>query len=151
MPTRPTQPDLLDWQPPQTVTRFDERQVRAATIQGRVCLAVSQALGDAGADRKAIAKKMSDYLGEDVTKNMLDAYASQARTDHTISMPRFIALIHATGDRRLLELVAEMFGWAVIPRKFLPLIELAAIREREDALREQRKAIARDARREGAL
>ncbi len=151
MPTRPAQPDLLDWQPPQTTKRFEDRQVRAATIQGRVCLAVSQALGDCGADRKAVAKKMSEFLGEHVTKNMLDAYASQARTDHTIGMPRFVALIHATGDRRLLELVAEMFGWAVIPRKFLPLIELAAIREREDALREQRKAITRDARREGAL
>ncbi len=147
----PHQPDLLDWQPPQTVARFDERDVRAATIQGRVAMALSQAMADCTLDRPAIAKRMSDFLGETVSKNMLDAYASQARADQVINLPRFVALIHATGDRRLLEMLAEMFGWAVIPRKFLPLIELAAIRDREDALRKQREALMRDARRDGAL
>lgn len=143
----PAQPDLLDWQPPEVVTRFEERHVRAATIQGRVCMAVAAALSDAaaaGQDRASIAKAMTDFLGEPVSKNMLDAYASQARAEHMINVPRFIALIQATQDRRLLELLAEMFGWAVIPREMLPLIRVAAIREREEELRDQRRALMRE-------
>jgi hypothetical protein len=154
MPARsplPRQPDLLEWQPPAPTARFEERTVRAATIQGRVSMALSQAMTDCTLDRAEIAKRMGDYLGEDVSKNMLDAYASQARETHSISLPRFVAFMHATGDRRLLEMLAEIFGWAVIPRKFLPLIELSAVREREDALRRRREALTRDARRDGAL
>ena len=63
---------------------------------------------------------------------MIDAYASIARDDHVISTPRFMALLQVTADRRLLELLAEPAGWAVIERRYLPLIELAAVRERED-------------------
>lgn len=147
----PRQPDLLDWTPPQPVKRFEEHTVRAATITARIAMAVSQAMQDCPLDRFAIAQKMSDYLGEDVTKNMLDAYASQARENHVIPLPRFVALVHATGDRRLFELLAEMFNWAVIPRKFLPLIELAAVREKEDVLRRHREHLTRAARSEGAL
>lgn len=94
---------------------------------------------------------MSGYLGEEVSQPMLDAYASVARDQHRISVTRFIALVHATGDRRLLELLAEPVGLAVIERKYLPLIELAAIREQEDELRKRRKALARRSRGEGAL
>ncbi len=125
--------------------------VRAATIQGRVALAVSAALADCKLKRDEIAAQMSLYLGEKVTKSVLDAAASQARTEHSINLPRFIALMHVTGDQRLLEMLAEMFGWAVIPRKYLTLIDLAATREREDALRRTRRLLARQAKQDGAL
>jgi hypothetical protein len=86
-----------------------------------------------------------------VSENMLNAYASQAREDHVISLVRFVALIEVTRDRRLLEMLAERFGWTVIDKKFLPLIDLASIRAREDALRLEREAIVRECRRGGAL
>jgi hypothetical protein len=94
---------------------------------------------------------MSEFLGQPVSVNMLDAYASQARGQHNISAVRLVALLHATQDRRLLELVAEMFGWPVIERKFLKLIELASLQEREDALRRQRETLRREARSEGLI
>lgn len=140
------QPDLLDWQPPEAVKRFPEEQVRAATFAARVSRAVAVALADADAEREAIAARMSSYLGERVSPAMLDAYASQAREDHRISVPRLMALLHATRDRRLLELLAEPMGWAVIERRHLPLIEVAAIREHEDELRRRREFLMRSAR-----
>jgi hypothetical protein len=145
------QPDLLDWQPPQPVARFPEAQVRAASLAGRISRAVAAALHSAEAEREAIAARMSAFLGERVSPSMLDAYASQAREDHRISVPRFAALLHATGDRRLLELLAEPMGWAVIERRHLPLIEVAAIRDREDELRRHREHLTRMARNGGAL
>lgn len=146
MVRHPGQPDLLDWQPPEAVKRFPEEQVRAATFAARVSRAVAAALADADAEREAIAARMSSFLGERVSPAMLDAYASQAREDHRISVPRLMALLHATRDRRLLELLAEPLGWAVIDRRHLPLIEVAAIREHEDELRKRREFLMRSAR-----
>ncbi|MCA3359173.1 MAG: DNA transposition protein [Roseomonas sp.] len=146
MVRHPGQPDLLDWQPPEAVKRFPEEQVRAATFAARVSRAVAVALADADAEREAIAARMSSFLGERVSPAMLDAYASQAREDHRISVPRLMALLHATRDRRLLELLAEPMGWAVIDRRHLPLIEVAAIREHEDELRKRREYLMRSAR-----
>ena len=120
--------------PPPATTRFEEERVRAASINGRVCLAVSAALKDCALSRAEVAQRMSAYLGERVSEPMLNAYASQGRDDKTISLTRFVALLHVTRDRRLLEMIAEQFGWAVIDRKYLPLIDLAAVQERRDEL-----------------
>lgn len=64
----PTQPDLLDWTPPQAVGRFDERQVRAATLAQRISRAVAETLraaDAAGLTREDIASRMEEYLGPD--------------------------------------------------------------------------------------
>lgn len=151
MARHPAQADLLDWQPPRTVARYAEEQVRAASIAGRVSRAVSAALRDSELSREDIAARMAAYLGEAVSTAILDAYASPAREGHRISVPRLMALLHATQDRRLLELLAEPMGWAVIERRYLPLIEVAAIREKEDELRRTRDALMRKARGDGAL
>jgi hypothetical protein len=89
---------------------------------------------------------MSEYLGEPVSPAMLDAYASPARDSHRIGAARLIALVHATGDRRLLQLLAEPFGWAVVEARHLALIEAALLREQEDELRRRREALLRRAR-----
>ena len=145
------QPDLLGWQAPQPVRRFDDDKVRSASVAGRVCRAVSQSLKDCGEERAEVARRMSQFLDEDVSRNMLDAYASQAREEHVINVVRFIALVHATRDRRLLEMVAEMFGWTVIERRFLKLIELAALQEQQEELRRRADAARRQAKSEGLL
>lgn len=149
--TRADQPDLLGWTPPQAEMAFDEREVRGASVAARLSRAVSVTLRECPKRRPRIAEEMSAFLGEPVSTAMLDAYASVAREAHRISLPRFLALIHVTGDRRLLQMLAEPMGWAVVERKHLVLIELAAAREQEDALRRRREALARRARTEGAL
>ncbi len=146
--------DLLTWQPPEAVARFEDHIVRSATIAGRIAHGVAASLRDAagrGLTRADIAKRMSLYLGTAVSKAMLDAYASEAREEHVISLPRLMALLHVTGDRRLLELLAEPMGWAVIDRRHLPLIQLAAVQERRDELARQADALRRAARAGGAL
>jgi hypothetical protein len=148
---RPVQADLLEWVPPAPVQRFEDVQVRAASIAGKLCRGISQALKDSGHARGVIAERMTAFLGEDVTANMLNAYASPAREDQVINVVRFVALIHATQDRRLLELLAETFGWIVIERRYLRLIELAALQEQQDELRRRTDAARRQAKSEGLL
>ena len=153
MPPSSRQLDLLrDWEPPSATVSFSPDHVRAATVAHLICRAVSAALRDADQSRSDIAKRMSDFLGgEPLTVNMLNAYASPARQDHSISMVRFIALLHATKDRRLLELLAEPLGWAVIERKYLPLIDLAAVTERQRELGRHADALRRKANQGGVL
>jgi hypothetical protein len=147
----PRQPDLLDWTPPEPVAAFAPEQVRGATLEARIARAVSVALQESKQPREEIAKQMGAWLGEKVSLNMLNAYASVARQDHPIGLSRFLALVQATGDRRLLELLAEMFGWAVIERRHLPLIEMAAVQERLDELHRTKEALRRAARAGGGL
>lgn len=149
LPRHPGQPDLLDWQPPETVVAFEPAHVRAATVAASIARAVAATLRDSPLRREEVAARMTAYLGERVPKNMLDAYASEARQDHPIPVTRLIALMHATGDRRLLQMLAEPLGWAVIERRHLPMIEVAAIREHEDELRRRREALLRQARHGG--
>lgn len=150
----PDQLDLLAWEPPAPVARFEEHRVRAATIAVRVSLAVAAALKDAderGLSREEIARRMSLFLGAPISRVTLDGYASTAREDRVISVPRFAALLHATGDRRLLEILAEPMDWAVIERRHLPLIELAAVQQRREELKRHADALLRQARAEGGL
>lgn len=120
---------LTDWQPSQTVAAFAPETVRGASLAVSLSKAVSHALKASGRSRQDAARLMSDYLDEPVSEAMLNAYASEARSEHIINVVRFVALLHVTRDRRLLELIAEMFGWAVVERRFLPAIEMAEAME----------------------
>ena len=138
----PLTPDLFSWSPPPVTRRFEARKVRAAGLRGSLARAVATSLKECGRTREDVAREMAAYLGEDCPKTMLDAYASQAREDHTISAVRLVALIHATRDIRLLNLIAEPFGWAAIPKKYLPAIEEAVLTDKIEEL-SRRKTRAR--------
>jgi hypothetical protein len=148
------QADLLAWEAPSPVDKFDPLRVRAATLAGKIKRAISETLKDEaekGWDRESTAGAMSQYLGEPVSKNALDSWCSEAREDHMPSLVRFIGLLDATGDKRLLQVIAAQLGWAVIDKKWLPMIELASLREHEDKVRDRRRALQAHARIAGTL
>lgn len=123
---------LLDYQPPKNpLQAFPSEKVRAASLAASIARAVSVSLKECGRSRDQVAQEMSAYLGEAISENMLNAYASEARAEHIINVVRFVALIHATRDRRLLELVAERFDWAVVDRRDVLAIETAELEERK--------------------
>lgn len=129
-------PDLFDWRPSEPlVASYPVAEVRAASLRSRLARAVSVTLRDATMDRDAIAAAMSAWLGEECSRHMLDAYASEAREEHTISYLRLLALVHVTGDVRPLQLGAELSGHVVVDGKVLPWVEvgqLAELRRRLD-------------------
>jgi hypothetical protein len=72
---------------------------------------------------------------------MLDAYASQAREQHSISAVRLAALITITEDPRALNVLLEDAGFIVIPKKYEALLKRERARElREQLEREERAA-----------
>ncbi|CAA0129018.1 Uncharacterised protein [Starkeya nomas] len=104
-----------------------------------------------GHDRDEIAARMTAYLDEQISGHMLNAYASEARSEHIINIVRFIALIEATGDRRLLEFIASQFGWSVIEQRYLPAISLAERLEKRAKMDREIEADRRELKRGGVL
>lgn len=135
--------DLLDWQPPAIVQRFDEARVRGATLRARIARAVSEVLSDSSMNRAEVAAEMAAYLGERVTKGQLNCYASTARTDNAISFVRLIALARVTNDVRPLQLAAEVLGHAVIETRWLAAVEDAQWADRAEEAKSKQKAARR--------
>ncbi|MEO5336909.1 MAG: DNA transposition protein [Magnetospirillum sp. WYHS-4] len=131
--------DLFAWEPPAVVRKFEEAEVRAASLRGRIAKAVAAALKETGKDRDQVAAEMSAYLAEEVTKNMLDAYASEAREDHTIPYLRLIALVQVTGDVRPLQIGAEPVGHSLVEDRYLAAIEDAMFDDKMEEMAQRRR------------
>lgn len=108
-------------------------------IEKRVSSAIAQSLKDDERSRFSIAGEMSRVLDDEVTKLMLDAYASEARDCHNISVGRFFALISVTGRYDILEAILSEIGAKLLIGKEVLTAELGAILAQETALA-QRKA-----------
>jgi len=126
--------DLLAWEPPQPAKAFEPEKIRAASLRSMICRSIALSLKDCDRGREEIAEEIAAFLGESCPKNMLDSYASEAREDHTIPLVKFLGLVHATRDMRLLQILAQQFGWAVIPEKYLGAVEEAVIAAKEEEL-----------------
>ncbi len=126
--------DLFDWEPEPIVEAFDPARVRAASLRAKISRAVSEAMKDCAHSRAVVAERMGEFMGEPVSEHMLNAYASEAREDYSMPFIRLLGLIHATGDIRLLQLGAEMFGFSVIEDKFLPWVDLGIAADRKESV-----------------
>ena len=62
--------DLLTWEPREIVERFEENAVRAASLRTRIAKAVSETLRSSDLSRCETARRMSDWLGEEVSTLM---------------------------------------------------------------------------------
>ena len=116
------------WEPPEIAPRFAPETVRAATLAGRVCRAVSAGLKAAGIDRAEAAARLGAYLGEDISRHMLDAWASEARGKH-IAAYRLFALAALLERPEMLNAALEDSDFMVVPRRFEPLIRRELARE----------------------
>lgn len=147
MPKRRPVPGTLDlfseYAPAPVVDRYAEDSVRAFDLAGRLSKAVARTLEDCGMTRSEVATAMKDLLqDETMSKNMLDAYASQAK-EHVISALRLVALVAVTGDPRPLNMLLETAKLVVVPAKYEALIRREVARDRQAAL--QREIDAADA------
>lgn len=125
--------DLLSWQAP-TVVASVEAVTRGGDLASKTARAVAHALRTCGRSRDEIAAAMSAELNQKISAAMLDAYASEAKASHRITVDRFVALIRATQCIDLAGFVAEQFGLIAVPASFGPVIELHLVEEREREL-----------------
>ena len=137
--------DIFAWTPPSVAigSARDETLTRAAHLTNAIARAVSLTLRETDRPQAEIAAAMSAYLGTTISENMVNAYASEGRADHKISLERAFALVHATGDPRLFAITLKAFGFAVIPARFLAAVEEAMCAETIDRATQQMKAARR--------
>lgn len=131
-----------DWTPPEDVSvRFEPDVAKGGTLDVKIARVLSEAMSRSGKPRAQIAKEMSNFLGQSVTENMLDCYASPARRDHKITLERFIALLDVTGCNELLGFVAEFVGFVAVPARYAEVIQLWQTEERLADLERQRATL----------
>lgn len=110
---------------------------------------VSEVLKAAPADRYDIAAQMSRLSGDEVSKHMLDAWASPARADHNIPLYRVPLLEEVAGTHALTDwLVAKRGGQVAYGRDVYAarLGRLMSMKKQVDAqIRALQKLIGEDA------
>lgn len=85
-----------------------------AGLERQISGAVGMILASDPRSRGVIAAEMSELLGDEVTRFMLDAYASPARSDHKVCMSRFLALVAVTARHDVLDMLLRPIGAAVL-------------------------------------
>lgn len=116
-----------------------------AGFEQRVCAKVAEILNTehaAGRSRDVIAAEMSVLMGEDISKGMLDAYASPARADHKVPFSRFMALIVVTGRQDLMDPLMREGGMGVLVGAEVHTARLGHLDRQIEQLRAERKRIA---------
>ncbi len=139
--------DLFSWEPRELVKRFAPEITRGASWRSMVARAVSAAMKDSGKTRAEIAEQMSDILNEEITEHTLNAYASEAKSEHTIPYFRVIALAVVTNDPRLPQVCTEAIGHSVIADRWLPWVEVGQLADKKDEIDRAFDATRRAARR----
>jgi hypothetical protein len=123
-----------------------DQYTREGALEGidrRVASAVSHMLAQAGSSRYALAGEVSMLLKDDVSKAMLDAYASEARDGHNISFGRFLALVVATHGYSTLAALVHEIGVAIIIGPEIATLELGHTKAQKAAVLEELKLLER--------
>lgn len=85
-----------------------------AGLEAQIARSVGTILHDDERSREVIAAEMSVLLDEEVSKAMLDAYASAAREGHKVPFSRYLALIAVCDRHDVLDQVVRPIGAAVL-------------------------------------
>lgn len=112
--------------------------------QGNYSVQVSELVGEmlkaADVDRYEIAARMSRLSGDDVSKAMLDAWASPARTDHNLPFYRAALLEEVCASHLLTNWLVTQRGGRVAYGRDALLAELGRLeRTRDEAGRQARE------------
>lgn len=85
-----------------------------AGLRQLIASGVARMLREDPRSRFEVAGRVSALMAEEVTKNMLDAYASEAREQHNVSAERFLALVAATERFDILDAILARVGARVL-------------------------------------
>jgi hypothetical protein len=85
-----------------------------AGLERTIAAGVARALKEDPRSRAEVAGAVSSLMDEDVSRWMLDAYASEARDTHSISAGRFLALMAATERFDILDAILTRVGARVL-------------------------------------
>ncbi len=94
--------------------RMSDKPAALAGLESQIASAVGTILNSITEPREVTAAKMSVLLADQVSRQMLDAYASPAREGHKVPMSRFLALVAVTKRHDVLDILMREIGAAVL-------------------------------------
>lgn len=119
-----------------------------AGLEQRINAMVGTALACAacaGESREVIAAKMTEVLAEPVSRAMLDAYSSPARTDHKVPMARALALLLVTDRQDLLGPILGEIGAALLIGDEVKTARIGHLEQMKKRIEAEMKALRADA------
>lgn len=119
------------------------REAGLAGLGRQAASAVSHALKDDDRSRDEIAGAVSAMLDQPVSKFMLDAYASEARDQHSIGVDRFLTLIAVTNRYDLLDALVRRIGATLLVGEEIYTARIGDIETRIARLQDELKAAKR--------
>ena len=108
-----------------------------AGLGRRTATLVGEMLKGDSRSRYEVAADVSRLLDEDVSKAMLDAYASPARDAHRISFDRMLALVVSCGRYDLLRSILHTIGADLVVGEEVLTLHLGHLRARQREISEQ--------------
>lgn len=142
----PLTKDLFSWEPPKVAVGYSADVIGRGKLDNKIARLISHALRDAredqGLGRDTIAKKMTDYLGREVSSATLYKWTSESSDNHRIPLDAFVALVHATGAKDLLGFVPGEFGLTVIEDEYADIIEERLLEDHRDEVEARIRALA---------
>lgn len=116
-----------------------ERRINALVGSALACAAV------AGKSREVIAAEMSVLLDEPISRAMLDAYSSPARSDHKVPASRLVALLVVTDRQDLFDPIAREMGAALLVGDEVKTARLGHLEQMMKRIQAEMRALKADA------
>lgn len=112
-----------------------------AGAEARAAAEIARALKADPRSREEIAGAMSAALAHEVSREMLDAYASPARDKHNISFARALAFMAVTNDREMIERAVNQLGGSILWGAEINTARLGHLRAQERTIKAEIKRI----------
>lgn len=126
----PNQSELMFFEVP-SVPRSDAGGLDIALAVRETLTDMLGATAVQGHDRHEVAARISRLSNHEISKHMLDRYTAPSADGWRFPLEALPALVQATGDYRLLELVAEKCGCRVYRGEEAMLAEIGALTMQE--------------------
>lgn len=137
--------DLLGWEPPQVAAGYGADVAGRGDLENQIARLIGQTLRDAADDRKIsrdeVAQLISRDLGRQISKDMLNKWASEAATEHRIPLDAFCSLVKVLQARELLGFIPGLLDFVAVPKKYADIIEMHLIEEKARDLEARKSAI----------
>lgn len=116
-----------------------------AGLERQINETVATILNSDPRDRWAIAAEVSKLLDQDVSKSMLDAYSSPARTDHNVPACRLLALAVVCDRQDLLRPILRKIGIGALIGDEIKTARIGQLQKRISDAQAEMRELKRDA------
>lgn len=123
-------------------SRQPTQRIECSDLIHKLARAMSRALKECPYTRQEVAGRMADALGQaSISASTLNAYTSEAKPDHQISLVRFVAFVRATEARWLWDLVVADEGLTMLEGDEARLAEIARVQQEVDLLKAHMRSL----------